>query len=294
MQLLALITCTKLLWVGVNTTRMQEHGLRHILLLKKAQLFSQGTMPKPLFFSVSKTVEFLVPAAFMLPELNAAIEAQLGISISNQRITVHGLAMHSGGSSAERAKNEKLWVKLLNLKAKGKQQGTLEKKEHEAQEQDRKLAGLLTWFQKDDAMQSRSTLQKCQLALEIPKYQKSEHKRARLKWIKVYLPAVLDAEPDGAVHSPRTPRTRHEIALSKLGRTVSVDARGTSVDGPAVAAVATLQRSTDAVTAVKTWLHTARRSSMDDRCALVSSDIHPSRIIMIYYYHMIYKYMLVL
>jgi hypothetical protein len=54
----AQVVIFKLLHTGVQTTKMQEHGLRHILLLKKAQLCHS---PKHLFFSLSKRISILTP-----------------------------------------------------------------------------------------------------------------------------------------------------------------------------------------------------------------------------------------
>eukprot|EP01043_Picozoa_sp_COSAG02_P036578 COSAG02_NODE_2688_length_8234_cov_45.754230_4_plen_897_part_00 len=89
MQVQASIVIINLLWTGVKTTRMQEHGLHHILLLKKAQLSSLNT-------SASKRVEMLVPNAFTLPQLHSTIETYLGISQAQQYVAVNGVCFHGG------------------------------------------------------------------------------------------------------------------------------------------------------------------------------------------------------
>ena len=89
MQVQASIVILNLLWTGVTTTRMQEHGLHHILLLKKAQLSSLNT-------SASKRVEMLVPNAFTLPQLHSTIETYLGISQAQQYVAVNGVCFHGG------------------------------------------------------------------------------------------------------------------------------------------------------------------------------------------------------
>ncbi len=116
MQSLSIFVICTLLWTGVKTTRMQEHGLRHILLLKQSQLTCSS-----LYFSVSREVDMLLPKAFTLSQLHDTIEARLGISQAQQRIMVHGMCFHSGligAASKDRAAFEAKRNDLIQEKGK--------------------------------------------------------------------------------------------------------------------------------------------------------------------------------
>ena len=201
---MAAIVVFKLLWVGVNTTRMQEHGLRHILLLKKAQLCN---VAKPLFFSVSRTVPFLVPSTFTMPELQAAIEAKIGISVSNQRISVHGVTASAGSGAQKRARYEKKRSSLIKKAI----------KKDLTPEQLEQLEFYQMWFRKDDSLRSvqELCLYRRNLVLEQEEEEQAQMVRQssglgqsmevesgwnhwdhqRLSWIEDYLPATVRDRP---------------------------------------------------------------------------------------------------
>lgn len=83
LQVLSGFFVGSILWTGVQTTRLQEHGLRHVLMLSKAQHYHHaGT----LFFSGAKTATMLVPHYATIGYLQKQIERKLGIPVAHQRI----------------------------------------------------------------------------------------------------------------------------------------------------------------------------------------------------------------
>lgn len=83
LQVLSGFFVGSILWTGMQTTRLQEHGLRHVLMLSKAQHYHHtGT----LFFSGTKTVRMLVPYYATIGYLQKQIERKLGIPVAHQRI----------------------------------------------------------------------------------------------------------------------------------------------------------------------------------------------------------------
>lgn len=190
MQLQSIVVICNLLWTGVKTTRMQEHGLRHILLLKKGQLTNSGHL---LYFSASKRVDMLVPITFTLPQLQDTIETRLGISLAQQRIAVHGISFYGmlgshGSSVLDRRTFEERRAKLIAKKQTPRNDST-EQGVLKAEDQTE-----LEWYQqylkKDDAIQPVDSLIKLKDALQkrwSSKKSKAEwpnEERDRLHWLE--------------------------------------------------------------------------------------------------------------
>lgn len=125
LQLLSGFFVGSILWTGMQTTRLQEHGLRHILMLSKAQHYHHaGT----LYFSGTKNVTMLVPVNATIGFLQKQIERKLGIAVAHQRIDTHmssaedprgGLMLrHKLQKEHERARDVLLKKKQALLKAK--------------------------------------------------------------------------------------------------------------------------------------------------------------------------------
>ena len=274
MQMQSIIVICNLLWTGVQTTRMQEHGLRHILLLKKSQL---TMFCHPLYFSASKRVDMLVPATFTLPQLQDCIETRLGISLAQQRIAVHGISFYgngSGSSAHDRQIYEDRRSKLIACKYRRRSK----RKALQSAEQDDVLSAQetaeLLWYQKylkkDDAIQSVNTLKKLRDTLQAQQESdRPSEDTDRLRWVekilkpydaclvspkpRTRLDADLGEDPDPRsfprLHAPieknsasdqqSTPRSmQSECTGVKAGATVSSAAVSLTLNGPSLKALA--------------------------------------------------------
>ena len=82
-QLMTLVCVGAILYVGMLTARLQDHGLRHILLLRKAQLFD---LDQGMYYSANKKVCLLVKPDIQMMELKLAIEKKIGIPVAGIRM----------------------------------------------------------------------------------------------------------------------------------------------------------------------------------------------------------------
>jgi len=216
MQMQSIIVICNLLWTGVQTTRMQEHGLRHILLLKKSELTNYL---HPLYFSASKRVDMLVPTSFTLPQLQDCIEARLGVSQTQQRIAVHGVAFHGNGSegssSRDREDFEERRATLMKRQAKT---DVADLDDNDAAE----LKFYQAFFQRDDAVQSVEQLRLLRVSLSDRRHLHSLEDEERLKWIADIL-KPHDAEAEQHDADGEEPRDNEEQTRRGFPRLVEDD-----------------------------------------------------------------------
>ena len=205
MQLLTFVIIFNLMYTGVMTTRMQEHGLRHILLLKKSQL---NSCRSPMFFSGSKTVSMLAPSAFTVQQLQAWIESTLGISVAQQRLSVHGFHVSSDRvTEQDRSTFGKTREELIKLRTRDPER--FDNGDHEPE-----LAWLQRWFKTNDSLQPIEYLDELRKSLELSREQGEiedgssgrQHPDAeRLEWIEEILrPHDEDAAAAAARSSSRS------------------------------------------------------------------------------------------
>ena len=117
LQMLSGYFVGSILWTGMQTTRLQEHGLRHILMLAKSMNYHiRGT----LYFSQTKTVTLRVPLDATIVFLQKKIEQKLGIAVAHQRIDHSSAEDPKGGLLLRKKlkkKHEQMRSDLLNKKA---------------------------------------------------------------------------------------------------------------------------------------------------------------------------------
>ena len=193
MQLLTFVIIFNLMYTGVMTTRMQEHGLRHILLLKKSQL---NSCRSPMFFSGSKTVSMLAPSAFTVQQLQAWIESSLGISVAQQRLSVHGFHVSSDRvTEQDRSAFGKTREKLIRLR-------TSDSERFDSGDHEPELAWLQRWFKMNDSLQPVEVLAGLRKSLKLSRQQgeiEDGHPDAeRLEWIEHILRSHPQNDEDAA------------------------------------------------------------------------------------------------
>jgi hypothetical protein len=211
LQLMGLVVILWLLYTGVETTRLQEHGLRHILLLKRAQLWqSEDTASRPLFFAVAKTLEVLMPTTTTLCDLQESIQHKLGISIPSQTISVHGLLATGTTKSINRHEYTKLWETLLDRMAAGC---------HLSNEDREQLQWLQQWLRSDDKVLTKGQLHAAQRKLQSANLAVPEAVQ-RLEWIDSLL-RVSTAPRESQEHSPHEQPHKQSLSPRRLARTRS-------------------------------------------------------------------------
>lgn len=186
MQIQSIIVICNLLWTGVQTTNMQEHGLRHILLLKKSGLTNYL---HPLYFSTAKRVDMLVPTSFTLPQLQECIEARLGVSQTQQRIAVHGVSFHGYGSEASsKLDREQFEDRRATLIAKMDKRRQTHTDVADPDDDDKaEMEYYQAFFRRDDSVRSVHDLRRLSATLHArfeSQKRLAREEQARLDWIE--------------------------------------------------------------------------------------------------------------
>jgi hypothetical protein len=172
LQLMALLSIGAILFVGLLTGRLQENGLRHILLLRKAQLFDVSG----LYFSGTARWGLLVSRDATYQDLKQQIEKKVGIPVAHQQLIQapkRTRPRHGGsGSSGSRGGSD---IETLHCVG----EGDIER-QHELKSRRRERKTF-------EEMREKLVRRKVQLA-EVGRNltREDSHAQVQLKWLQDY------------------------------------------------------------------------------------------------------------
>lgn len=188
-QLMTFICIGSILYVGMLTARLSDHGLRYILLLRKAQQFEQQS---GMYYSTTKKVCLLISPNESMMHFKQQIEKKLGIPV--QRI----ICADGPADDVDRLHASRVWRK--ERKEYEEQRAHLVKKKVKGQlselEQAR-LEWLQAYFQEHDRLETPHGLEKLADKLKRRLDRQSEQQQGnedakRLEWVKL----LLDGNPE--------------------------------------------------------------------------------------------------